>query len=110
MSNPAATLVSRSHRSATSTTPANWYGNAWTAISDATGGTGPSRDAPAAGTPTRSRPGLDRVDSALTVGNEGDAATRSSGSCTGDQKYQRRQVGQAAFQGGGTLFTSRSWW
>ena len=48
--------------------------------------------------------GLDRVDSALTIGDEGDAA-RIHQQLHGEAKYRSAQVGQAAFMGGGTIFT-----
>lgn len=91
-----------------STHPANWYpdphgrhelrywdGNAWTDhVSDkGVTGTDPVQA-------TR----LDRLDSALTVGNEGDPA-KIQQQLYGDQKYRSAQVGEAAFVGGGTLFT-----
>lgn len=91
-----------------STTPANWYpdptqrhelrywdGTAWSAhVSDrGVQGNDPLE-------PTR----LDRVDSALTVGNEGDPA-KIHEQLHGDARYRSAKVGEAAFQGGGTIFT-----
>ena len=48
--------------------------------------------------------GLDRVDSALTVGNEGDP-TKIQQQVQGGGRYQGANIGQVAFQGGGTIFT-----
>ena len=48
--------------------------------------------------------GLDRVDSALTVGNEGDPA-KIHAQLHGESKYRSAKVGEAAFVGGGTIFT-----
>jgi uncharacterized protein YxjI len=48
--------------------------------------------------------GLDRVDTALTLGNEGDA-TKIQQQLHGEGKYRSANVGQAAFVGGGTIFT-----
>lgn len=48
--------------------------------------------------------GLDRLDSALTVGNEGDAAKIHT-QLHGDSRYRSANVGDAAFVGGGTVFT-----
>jgi uncharacterized protein YxjI len=48
--------------------------------------------------------GLDRVDAALTVGNEGDQA-RIQEQLYGDKKYRSAQVGEVAFMGGGSVFT-----
>jgi hypothetical protein len=54
--------------------------------------------------PTRSsRAGLDRLDRAMTVGNEGDAA-RIQQQLTGEGKYRSAKVGEAAFQGSGSIF------
>lgn len=91
-----------------STTPANWYpdptqrhelrywdGAAWTAhVSDrGVQGSDPLQ-------PSR----LDRVDDALTVGNEGDPV-KIQQQLHGDGKYRSANVGEPAFRGGGTLFT-----
>lgn len=91
-----------------STTPANWYpdptkrhqlrywdGSAWTAhVSDnGVQGTDPLQ-------PT----GLDRVDAALTIGNEGDPA-KIQEQLYGQQKYRSAGVTGVAFEGGGTIFT-----
>jgi uncharacterized protein YxjI len=48
--------------------------------------------------------GLDKVDAALTVGNEGDAA-KIQQQLRGDSKYRSANVGPAAFVGGGSIFT-----
>lgn len=48
--------------------------------------------------------GLDRVDSALTIGNEGDQS-KIQQQLYGQEKHRSAQVGAAAFVGGGTLFT-----
>jgi uncharacterized protein YxjI len=90
-----------------STTPANWYpdpkgrhqlrywdGTNWTEHVSTNGVTGVD--------PLEPR-GLDKLDSALTVGNEGDAA-RIQQQLHGDGKYRSANVGGAAFQGGGTIF------
>ena len=47
---------------------------------------------------------LDRVDSALTIGNEADPA-KIQRQLHSQEKYRGAQVGEAAFQGGGTIFT-----
>ena len=48
--------------------------------------------------------GLDKVDSALTIGNEGDP-TKIQQQLHGESKYRSANVGEAAFVGGGTIFT-----
>ncbi len=48
--------------------------------------------------------GLDRIDAALTVGNEGDVAKIQT-QVRGDSKYRSANVGAAAFVGGGSVFT-----
>jgi uncharacterized protein YxjI len=48
--------------------------------------------------------GLDRVDSALTLGNEGDPA-KIQQQLHGESRYRSANVGEAAFVGGGTIFT-----
>ena len=48
--------------------------------------------------------GLDRVDSALTIGNEGDPS-KIQQQLYGHEKHRSAQVGAAAFAGGGTIFT-----
>lgn len=80
-----------------------WDGNAWTDHVSDRGVTGTDPvNAPAAGTqPQQTR--LDRVDSALSVGNEGDAALIAR-QVSGDGTWRSAQVGQAAFQGGGSIF------
>ena len=91
-----------------STTPANWYpdpmnrhqlrywnGTAWTEnVSD---------NGVQSLDPLQPK-GLDRVDSALTIGNEGDP-NKIQEQLHGQSKYRSAQVGAAAFQGGGTIFT-----
>ena len=46
----------------------------------------------------------DRVDSALTIGNEGDP-NKIKDQLYGDQKYRSANIQGVAFQGGGTIFT-----
>jgi uncharacterized protein YxjI len=90
-----------------STTPANWYpdpmgrhqlrywdGSAWTAHVSTNG---------VAGTDPLQPKGLDRLDSALTVGNEGDA-DKIRGQLHGEGKHRSAHVSQAAFDGNGTIF------
>jgi uncharacterized protein YxjI len=48
--------------------------------------------------------GLDKLDAALTVGNEGDAA-KIQEQLHGESRYRSANVGEAAFIGGGTIFT-----
>lgn len=91
-----------------STTPANWYpdpmgrhqlrywdGSAWTdhVSSNGVQGSDPLQT---------SR--LDRLDGALTVGNEGDPA-KIQQQLHAQSTHRGAAVGAAAFQGGGTLFT-----
>lgn len=91
-----------------STTPANWYpdpmgrhqlrywdGANWTDHVSNNGVQGAD--------PLQPR-GLDRVDSALTIGNEGDP-TKIQQQVQGGGRYQGANIGQVAFQGGGTIFT-----
>ena len=91
-----------------STTPANWYpdptgrhqlrywdGRAWT---DHVSNNG------AQSTDAVQPRGLDRVDSALTVGNEGDP-TKIQEQLYSDQKYRGAGITGAAFAGGGTIFS-----
>lgn len=91
-----------------STTPANWYpdpmgrhqlrywdGANWTEHVSSNGVQ--SSD------PLQPK-GLDRVDSALTIGNEGDPS-KIQQQLYGQEKHRSAQVGAAAFVGGGTLFT-----
>lgn len=91
-----------------STTPANWYpdpagrhqlrywdGSNWTDhVSD---------NGVQASDPMQPR-GLDRVDAALTVGNEGDPG-KIQQQVQGNQGYRGANVQNVAFQGGGTIFT-----
>lgn len=91
-----------------STTPANWYpdpmgrhqlrywdGTAWTAHVSTNG---------VQGSDPLQASRLDRVDSALTVGNEGDPA-KIQQQLYAQNTHRGANVGEAAFQGGGTLFT-----
>ena len=91
-----------------STTPANWYpdpmgrhqmrywnGTAWTEHVTTNG-------VQSVDPLHQSR--LDRVDSALTIGNEADPA-KIQRQLHSQEKYRGAQVGEAAFQGGGTIFT-----
>jgi uncharacterized protein YxjI len=91
-----------------STTPANWYpdpmgrhqlrywdGTRWTDDVSTDGRQGVDPLHPK---------GLDRLDSALTVGNEGDA-TRIQQQLHGEEKHRSARVGEAAFAGGGSIFT-----
>ena len=48
--------------------------------------------------------GLDKIDSALTIGNEGDP-NKIHEQLHGESKYRSANVGEAAFVGGGTIFT-----
>lgn len=48
--------------------------------------------------------GLDKLDSALTVGNEGDVS-KIQQQLHGESRYRSAQVGDAAFVGGGSIFT-----
>jgi uncharacterized protein YxjI len=48
--------------------------------------------------------GLDKIDSALTIGNEGDPS-KIQQQLHGETKYRSANVGDAAFIGGGTIFT-----
>jgi uncharacterized protein YxjI len=92
-----------------STTPANWYpdptgrhqhrywdGRAWTDHVSDNGVTGTD---PVQAQPAR----LDRLDSALTVGNEGDAA-KIQQQLFGEAKHRSAHVTHVAFQGNGTIF------
>ena len=93
-----------------STTPANWYpdptqrhqhrywdGAKWTDHVSDNGIQGSD----AVNAPARA---LDRVDDALTVGNEGDP-NKIRDQVYGDGKYRSARIQGAAFQGGGTIFT-----
>ena len=72
-----------------------WDGNAWTEHVTTNGVQGVDPLQPK---------GLDRVDSALTIGNEGDPA-KIQQQLYSQEKYRGAQVGQVAFHGGGTIFT-----
>jgi uncharacterized protein YxjI len=91
-----------------STTPANWYpdpmGRHQLRYWDGANWTEHVTDNGVQGTDPLQPKGLDRIDSALTVGNEGDP-NKIQQQLYSDQKYRGANVGQAAFQGGGTLFT-----
>lgn len=91
-----------------STTPANWYpdpnkkhelrywdGNAWT---DHVSNNGIQSTDPVKATR------LDRLDSALTIGNEGDP-NKIQAQVGDGGRYRGANVGEVAFQGGGTIFT-----
>ena len=93
-----------------STTPANWYpdpmgrhelrywdGSNWT---DHVSDKGVQATDPVQAAPTR----LDRVDEALTVGNEADP-TKIQQQVFGEGGIRSAGITQAAFQGGGSLFT-----
>lgn len=104
-------------------TPANWHpdptgrhelrywdGNAWTAHvsdrgvqgNDPLDQWGPPQQQ--GGQQAQQGPrGLDRVDAGLTVGNEGDPS-KINEQLHGDGKYRSAKVGEAAFQGSGTVF------
>ncbi len=92
-----------------STTPANWHpdpmgrhelrywdGTAWTAHVSNKGITGTD--------PLDKPRGLDRIDSALTVGKTVDP-DKIREQVRGEGSYRSANVGDAAFVGGGTLFT-----
>ncbi len=98
----------RAYDAGMSTTPANWYpdpmkrhqlrywnGTAWTDhVSDnGVQGSDPIQQS-----------GLDRVDSALTVGNEGDPSKIQQQLYSQD-KYRGANVQGVAFEGGGSIFT-----
>jgi uncharacterized protein YxjI len=91
-----------------STTPANWYpdpagrhqlrywdGTNWTEHVSSNGVQSVDPLQPK---------GLDRVDSALTVGNEGDPA-KIQQQLYGADKHRSAHIGETAFGGGGTIFT-----
>ena len=91
-----------------STTPANWFpdpmkrhelrywdGNAWT---DHVSNNGIQSNDPVKATR------MDRFDNAMTIGNEGDP-NKIQDQLHNTGKYRGAQVGEAAFQGGGTIFT-----
>ena len=72
-----------------------WDANAWTDHVSDNGVQGTD--------PVQPR-GLDKLDAALTVGNEGDP-TKIHQQLHGESKYRSANVGEAAFVGGGTIFT-----
>jgi uncharacterized protein YxjI len=95
-----------------STTPANWYpdptgrhqhrywnGTAW---SDHVSDNGVTGSDPVQG-PAVPAARMDRIDQAMTVGNEGDAA-RIQRQLSGDGTRRSANIGQAAFQGTGSIF------
>jgi len=75
-----------------------WDGKAWT---DHVSDNGVQSTDPMQGGQPR---GIDKIDSALTVGNEGDAA-KIQQQPRGEGSYRSANVGDAAFVGGGTIFT-----
>jgi uncharacterized protein YxjI len=75
-----------------------WDGTKWT---DHVSDNGVQATDPMTGNGPR---GLDKVDAALTVGNEGDPS-RIQQQLRGEGKYRSANVGDAAFVGGGTIFT-----
>jgi uncharacterized protein YxjI len=90
-----------------STTPANWYpdpkgrhqlrywdGTNWTEHVSTNGVTGVD--------PLEPR-GLDRLDRAMTVGNEGNPE-KIQQQLRGEGKYRSANIGDVAFQGGGSIF------
>ena len=92
-----------------STTPANWYpdptqrhqmrywdGANWTGHVSDNGVTGTDPMPSAA-------PRLDRLDSALTVGNEGDPS-KIQQQVSGDGSVRSANVGQVSFEGSGSIF------
>ncbi len=91
-----------------STTPANWYpdstGRHQMRYWDGTGWTEHVSDNGIQGVDPLQPKGLDKLDSALTIGNEGDAA-KIQQQLYSDQKYRGANVQDAAFHGGGTIFT-----
>jgi uncharacterized protein YxjI len=91
-----------------STTPANWYpdpnGRHEFRYWDGTNWTDHVSDNGVQSTDALQPRGLDRVDSALTIGNEGDPV-KIQQQVYSDQKHRGANVDQVAFQGGGTLFT-----
>ena len=72
-----------------------WDANAWTDHVSDNGVQGTD--------PVQPR-GLDKLDAALTVGNEGDPS-KIHEQLHGESKYRSANVGEAAFVGGGTIFT-----
>ena len=91
-----------------STTPANWYpdpmGRHQLRYWDGTNWTEHVTTNGVQGVDPLQPKGLDRVDSALTIGNEGDPA-KIQQQLYSQEKYRGAQVGQVAFHGGGTIFT-----
>ena len=91
-----------------STPPANWYPDAsgrhelryW----DGSRWTEHVSDRGVAGIDPMQPKGLDRVDSALTVGNEGDPS-KIQAQLHGEGQYRSANVAQPAFAGGGSIFT-----
>ncbi|MCU1360459.1 MAG: hypothetical protein JWN99_1748 [Ilumatobacteraceae bacterium] len=91
-----------------STTPANWYPDPMTRHQlrywDGTAWTEHVSDNGVAGTDPLQPKGLDRLDSALTVGNEGDPA-KIQQQLSGEGKYRSAHVANTAFAGSGTIFS-----
>ena len=78
-----------------------WDGAQWSAHVSDNGIQG--SDPLAAAGPACER-GFDRVDRAFTVGNEGDPS-KIQQQLHGDGRYRSAEVGEVAFQGGGSVFT-----
>ena len=72
-----------------------WDGNAWTDHVSTNG---------VQGTDSLQKSRLDRLDNAMTVGNEGDAA-KIQQQVTGQQRHRGAAITGAAFEGTGTIFT-----
>ncbi len=92
-----------------SSAPANWHpdpmGRHQLRYWDGTNWTEHVSDNGIQGTdPVQASSRLDAIDTALTVGNEGDPS-KIHDQLHGDGKYRSAKVGEAAFEGGGTLFT-----
>ena len=91
-----------------STTPANWYpdttGRHELRYWDGTAWTDHVSDRGVTGVDPLKPKGLDRIDAALTIGNEGDPA-KIQRQLSGQASYRSAGVTSAAFTGGGTIFT-----
>jgi uncharacterized protein YxjI len=90
-----------------STTPANWYPDPMTRHQlrywDGTTWTEHVSDNGVTSVDPLQAKGLDRLDNAMTVGNEGDP-TKVAAQVTGTG-YRGANIGESAFQGGGSIFT-----